>query len=345
MTHSAATAPERPLCPPGVAHSHFDVRAEPPDRQFLAWRARVGHVMDALPTRDVLERPFHAAIDRYDVGGLVFTDCRSDTLVLERSLARVSTDSVRDFVFHVFEEGGVDDLRVRATPGARRKDEPPPAPAGTPTILALDMNQPVRMRRHDCRVHTFFVPGALVQESFPDPEALHGRTLACTTPLARLAAGHAISLARHIGGMTPAAAQSAVRTGEQWVVSPFGKQAGSDGTARAAARAAMFDRVRRHVQTHLHRADLTPESVLAALQLPRPTLYRMFQHEGGLGSYIRSLRLRQAASDLARYPHVMVTDIAYGAGFRSASDFSRAFRRAYGIAPQDFRVQALERRF
>ncbi|RIX74856.1 helix-turn-helix domain-containing protein [Acidovorax cavernicola] len=339
MTHSAAAA-ERPLHPPGVTHSHFNVHAEPVDRQFLAWRARVGHVMDALPSRDALERPFSAAIDRYDVGGLVFTECRSDTLVLERSLARVSTDSVRDFVFHVFEEGGVDDLRVRSSP---RKGEPPPAPVGTPTILALDMNQPVRMRRHGCRVHTFFLPGALVQETFPDPEALHGRTLACTTPQARLAAGHAISLARHIGSMSPATAQSAVRTGAQLVVSAFGKQAGFEGSARAAARAAMFDQVRRHVQTHLHRADLTPESVLAALQLPRPTLYRMFQHEGGLGSYIRTLRLRQAANDLARYPHVMVTDIAYSAGFGSASDFSRAFRRAYGIAPQDFRAQALER--
>ncbi|WPG39354.1 helix-turn-helix transcriptional regulator [Variovorax sp. EBFNA2] len=342
MTHPAATAPERPLSPPGVAHSHFDVRAEPPDRQFLAWRARVGHVMDALPSRDVLDRPFNAAIDRYDVGGLVFTECRADALVMERSLARVSTDSVRDFAFHVFEHGRMDDVRVRAAPRALRKGEPP---AGTVTLLALDMNQPVRLRRSDCRVHTFFVPGALVQETFPDPEALHGRMLACTTPAARLAAAHAISLARHIGGMTPAAAQSAVRTGAQLAVSAFGKQAGFEGNARAAARAAMFDQVRRHVQTHLHRADLTPESVLAALQLPRPTLYRMFQHEGGLGSYIRGLRLRQAASDLARYPHVLVTDVAYGAGFGSASDFSRAFRRAYGIAPQDFRVQALERRF
>jgi AraC-like DNA-binding protein len=33
----------------------------------------------------------------------------------------------------------------------------------------------------------------------------------------------------------------------------------------------------------------------------------------------------------------MVTDIAYGLGFKSASDFTRAFRRAYGMAPQEFR--------
>jgi AraC-like DNA-binding protein len=32
-----------------------------------------------------------------------------------------------------------------------------------------------------------------------------------------------------------------------------------------------------------------------------------------------------------------VKDIAYSVGFKSASDFTRAFRRAYGVAPQDVR--------
>jgi hypothetical protein len=33
-----------------------------------------------------------------------------------------------------------------------------------------------------------------------------------------------------------------------------------------------------------------------------------------------------------------VIEIAYGLGFKSASDFTRAFRRAYDMAPQDFRA-------
>jgi AraC-like DNA-binding protein len=36
----------------------------------------------------------------------------------------------------------------------------------------------------------------------------------------------------------------------------------------------------------------------------------------------------------------LVADIAYGAGFKSASDFTRAFRRAFDMAPQDFRAAA-----
>jgi len=70
----------------GIAYSHFNVQAEPPQRRLLAWRDRVGHVIDVLPSRSDLERPFRASIDRYQVGDLVFTDCRSDLMVLDRSL-------------------------------------------------------------------------------------------------------------------------------------------------------------------------------------------------------------------------------------------------------------------
>jgi AraC-like DNA-binding protein len=33
-----------------------------------------------------------------------------------------------------------------------------------------------------------------------------------------------------------------------------------------------------------------------------------------------------------------ITHLAYSLGFKSASDFTRAFRRAYGMAPSDFRA-------
>jgi AraC-like DNA-binding protein len=331
------TSPVSPLAAPGggVAHSHFSVLGEPRHRQLLAWRERVGHVIDVLPSKADVAQPFRAEIDRYKVEGLLFTDCRSDAMLLERSLARISTDSVRDYAFHVFAEGGVDDIALRHGTSATRSTS---STISTAKILALDMNQPVRMRRSHCRVLTFFVPAALVQETFPDPEAIHGRTIQDATPLTRLALEHVAALGANIPGMTAAAADSAVRTAAHLVVAAFGKQAGLSGNARSAARAALFGRVRRHIQANLHRAELTPDGVLNALHLPRPTVYRMFQHEGGLGAYIRHLRLRQAADELARYPHMMVTDVAYAVGFKSASDFTRAFRRAYGMAPQEFRA-------
>lgn len=316
-----------------IAHSYFTVQAESPQRRLLAWRDRVGHVIDVLPSRSDLERPFDASIDRYQVGDLVFTDCRSDSMVLERSLARISVDKMRDFVFHVFLEGGISNI------GLPRRREDTPA---VTRIVALDMGQPVRMQRDGCRVLTFFVPGEIVQDVFPDPEAIHCRTVSATTPLVGLIVDHVSALARNIGGMSAGEADGAIRAAAQLLVAAFGKEAGLSGNARAAARAAMFDQVRRHIKAHLHEETLTPESVLDALPFPRRSLYRLFEHEGGLSAYIRHLRLRSAADDLARYPHATVTEIAYGVGFKSASDFTRAFRRAFDMAPQDFRALAAQ---
>jgi AraC-like DNA-binding protein len=319
---------------PGIAHSHFSVVGEPQQRQLLAWRERVGHVIDVLPSRSELEKPFHAWIDRYQVGRLTFTDCRSDLMLLERSLARISVDKVRDFAFHVFLEGGVENIAV---PTNRRYSTDSVA-----SIVALDLGQPVRMQRNACRVLTFFVPGEIVQEVLPDPDALHGRTVHGSMPFAQLIIEHIAALARNIGYMSASEADSAIRAGAQLLVAAFGKEAGLSGNARAAARAVMFGQVRRHIKAHLYEETLSPETVLDALHLPRRSLYRLFEHEGGLSAYIRHLRLRSAADDLARYPHMAVTNIAYGVGFKSASDFTRAFRRAYGMAPQDFRAMAVK---
>ncbi|MGF6900850.1 AraC family transcriptional regulator [Paraburkholderia sp. GAS348] len=314
---------------PGIAHSHFDVQTEPPQGRLLAWRDRVGHVIDVLPSLSELDKPFQASIDRYQVGQLVFTDCRSDTMVLERSQARISTDKVRDVAFHVFLEGGVENITLRATP---RKSAPAAA-----TMLALDLNQPIRMQRNACRVLTLFVPGEMVQAEFPDAEAIHGRTIHGTTPLTRLIVNHLTALSQNITQMSPDAADEAIRSGAQMLIALFGKQALLSGNARAAGRAAMFGQARRYIQANRRNAALSPESVVNALRLPRLTLYRLFQHEGGVGTYIRHLRLRHAADDLAREPHTAVASIAYELGFKSPTDFTRAFRRAYGMTPLDFR--------
>jgi AraC-like DNA-binding protein len=329
MNHHAHQAGSAPSSSEGVAHSHFDVRSHAPQRQLLAWRERIGHVMDVPTARSDVETPFQASIDHYSVGGLAFTDCRTDSMPLERTLARISRDNVRQYAFHVFLEGDVEDVKVRASPRA--------GGSGAATLLALDLGQPVRMRRNACRLLTFFVPGTVAAGVFPDPEALHGRMMNNETALTGLIFEHVAALARDIASMDAQSAESAMRTGAELLVAAFGKEAGLAGNARAAARAAMFDRARRYIQAHLRDADLSPESVVRALQLPRPSVYRMFQHEGGLGAYIRHLRLRQAADELAHRPQLSVTEIAYGLGFASSSDFTRAFRRSYGMAPRDFR--------
>jgi len=319
---------------PRVETSSFSTRALTAEKQLLAWRTRVGHVVDVPPSNKQLAAGFGANIDKYAVGGMTFTDSRTDALLLERSVARVSTDSHRDYVFHVFLEGETGNVT-----GMRKKRS---ATGSVQGMVAFDLTQPFRVERPACRVLTLFVPRATVDAGLPDGESIHGRIVQQGSPLAGLVLDHVTAISKEISRLDSADAVDVLTAGSRLLVAAFRKESRLMGADRAALQAAVMGQVRRFVEANLHQGDLTPTSVVDALQLKRATIYRWFEHEGGLGAYIRHRRLRMAADELVRFPQLPVTEIAYGLGFKSASDFTRAFRRAFDMSPQDVRARSFD---
>ncbi|MCY0854914.1 helix-turn-helix transcriptional regulator [Cupriavidus sp. D39] len=153
----------------------------------------------------------------------------------------------------------------------------------------------------------------------------------------RLIVERVAAFARNIRHMPAAQAHRHLSALVELIAAAFGEEIGLSGSRSAIAREIAFSSARCFVQANLADSDLTPERVLESLGLSRPTMYRLFQHEGGLGAYIRHMRLRTAANDIVRFPGIAVKDVAYSVGFKSASDFTRAFRRAFGVTPQDLR--------
>jgi len=312
-----------------IAHQHFDVCALPVHQQLLTWCDRMIGVVNLLTKREGHGQPFFGWLDRYAVGEFLFADCYTDRLTQDRTIARISQDNARSIVFHVFFDTVPGSELVY--PGKR---------TGTTLeggIFAVDLDQPVQFRRAPCRHATIFLPGALLHDVFPDPSALHGRMLSPRLPEVRYLTGRVLSFASNVRNMVPQEAHRVLREIVLLIANAFGEQAGLRGSKPALARAMAFDQARRYVQANLHDDDLTPERVVASLGLSRPTVYRLFQHDGGLGAYIRHARLRGAAAELVAWPGIPVQEIAYAHGFRSASDFTRTFRRVYGLAPQEIR--------
>ncbi|MGF6447044.1 helix-turn-helix domain-containing protein [Paraburkholderia youngii] len=333
-TNQAAnrTATAAAAMPAAFDYTHFDTYTKAPRAQLPMWRERVGHFLDVPISRRQLADGFRGSIDTYRAGGMAFTDCRTDPVAQARSVARISTDNVRQLVFHVAVEG-----TFETTTGLYPKRV---ALQTRPSILALDMNQPMQMTRGPCRLVALFVPRHLIDPVLPEAESIHGRMIEYETPLARLIPAHLADLCRRLPTMDAPAAQEAFHTCALLMAAAFGKETGLTGGARAVVRTAMFAAARRYIDANLGQPDLTVDSVLAMSQLSRPTLYRLFEPEGGLHAYIRNRRLREAADELHRYPRRPVIDVAYGWGFNSASDFNRAFRRAYDMSPGDFRAAA-----
>jgi hypothetical protein len=105
--------------PSGLIHNRFTTHNETPPRQLLAWRDRLGHILDVPIARAQMANGFRGTIESYRIKDLMFLDCRTDPLLQARPVARISTDNMCDYVFHVLMEGcnatgsGLKVLRIR----------------------------------------------------------------------------------------------------------------------------------------------------------------------------------------------------------------------------------------
>ncbi|MBN3753734.1 helix-turn-helix domain-containing protein [Paraburkholderia sp. Tr-20389] len=314
----------------GIAYSRFDVAGLPPQQQLLAYWEQLGHIIELVPSREQVRQSFICVNDRYDIGEFRMSDTYTDHVVIERTIARISRDTARGIGFTIFMDGETHSAMTHAT---KREYT-----VYGGSVFATDLDQPIRLQRQACRYITLVVPRNQLGHVFPDPGAIHGRMLDPNKPGTRLVVRRARSLVENFRYVPLEDARRGVADLVQLIVDAFGEDAGLSGSKRAVSRALMFESARRHVRANLHECGLSPESVIESLRLPRSTIYRLFEHEGGLGAYIRHLRLRAAADDLVRFPTVSIKDIGYSVGFKSASDFTRAFRRVYETTPQEMRL-------
>ncbi|WP_266159267.1 helix-turn-helix domain-containing protein [Dyella silvatica] len=321
--------------PSSIIRQNFTVANETANLQMLAWSDYVGRILDVPVSRKQVAAGFRGELDTYVLKDMIYLDSRTDPVSQARTLARISNDSMRDYVFHIVVEGIAETVTGSFL---QRKSA-----QFVPGILALDMNQAMRMERPTrARVLAFFLPRPIVEAAIPQAESIHGQVIAYTSPLTHLLREHLIALYRELPTMDEVDAENNLRICAQLILAAFGRQARLSDSARVAARAAMLGRVKHYIHANLHQEELSPDKILSAFPLARPTLYRMFEHEGGLSAYIRNCRLREAADELARSTRLTITQIASRWGFSYASDFTRAFRRAYGVAPQEFRSLGLE---
>ena len=115
----------------------------------------------------------------------------------------------------------------------------------------------------------------------------------------------------------------------------LGERSLAPGTAEARAFPT-FERVRQHIE--LHFAELkTVEDVARACHLDVSYLCRLFQRFHHASPYQVLLRLRMnKAAGLLLDQGLRVKEVADQLGFADPFNFSRAFKRLYGVSPERF---------
>lgn len=110
------------------------------------------------------------------------------------------------------------------------------------------------------------------------------------------------------------------------------------------ARTHHRDRALRHIRTHAHDPDLTPQGVAKACGLSLSYLHEVFRDSGlTLEGTIFDGRLELARRWLidTRRTTVPIRTLCYEAGFSDPSHFSRKFKERFGVTPGELRRSAM----
>jgi AraC family transcriptional regulator, positive regulator of tynA and feaB len=105
-------------------------------------------------------------------------------------------------------------------------------------------------------------------------------------------------------------------------------------------RRTLVAEARHHIRLYLSCATLSASSVAEDLAVSVRTLHKAFEQESEtVAATILQARLGRAQSLLGRRgQRLSIEEIARRCGFTSASAFSRAFSRSFGVSPRDWRA-------
>lgn len=108
---------------------------------------------------------------------------------------------------------------------------------------------------------------------------------------------------------------------------------------------ALLVQIKAFIEERLSDPDLSPETIAAAHDISVRDLHKLFEAQGqGVAERIRRRRLERCRDDLLNsaldtYP---VGAVGTRWGFDDAAGFDRAYRRAYGAVPKEFRMARRE---
>lgn len=98
----------------------------------------------------------------------------------------------------------------------------------------------------------------------------------------------------------------------------------------------LMEKLKNYIQTHI--ADVTLQSAAAYVNYSPIYLSRFFKEKAGINfiSYLISEKMRYAAAMLASPANTLNT-ISEAVGYSNEKNFSRAFKKHYGITPAEYR--------
>jgi AraC-like DNA-binding protein len=308
---------------------HYSVDHLPVAQRHDAWAATrwpsVAALFDSRPLED-----FSTEADLVRLDRLFLQYARGTARAFERPAGRSAQDGIDVLGVGIQLDGGP--MSGRA--GDRAFVAPPGA------MLLLDMTRSCSIVHPSGRSIQIALPRELAQAFLGPLPPLHGAVVSAEA--SAMLVSHLLQLRQALPAMEQGQQTILMRTVLDLLAVALGRQAVVELPTPADDEGSVADLdglARREIELRLGLPSLTAASLCQRLGVSRSTLFRLFQNEGGVQSYIRSRRLEAVRRALAeRGSPASVGELAYRYGFSDASHLTRLFKAAYGTTPTAFRA-------
>ncbi|MGY6628090.1 MAG: AraC family transcriptional regulator [Oceanicaulis sp.] len=302
----------------------FDTLTLDATQRFEAWRDEVAPIFDVEADTHKMRDGLLVRHTIANLGEVLIGRTSGQAHDFSRSPGRIARDGLDHILIQVCNGSG----------GAMRERKVEPG-----DLLIIDMGQPHFMRTYDFDHLTFLLPRSADPGLAGILERLHGHPLSSRNPQTRLLSRHLSAIWEAIPDITHGHASGIAQGAIGMMAHTLSGEAERMRDTRPEVAAAMKHAVTEFLEGQLHR-DIPVEAIASRFNLSRSLLYRMFEPEGGVLSYIRERRLRQAYRKLSDpgFASRTIGEIAFSCGFHSEAHFSRVFRQRFAMRPRDVRA-------
>lgn len=311
-----------------LRRSRFDSRSLPDHLAQPAWNEAISVIFDSRLRKSV-EEGFFAKVDAAFLGDVALGRLRSTAQDFDRSRYKIARDGMDGYLLQFYLSG------QSASRGGSNCEV-----AGEGDLYIIDMAQPLATTTTDHDQISFVVPRRLLSARLESPDASHLRVIPAELPLVALFRESLKSFHGQIDNMSRREAEAVIHPLLDLAAAAINGHV--DERSTVGVNLAHFVGLRRHVEDHLLDPNLTLESLLATFGLSRRKAYRLFEPVGGFATYVNRRRLQRALQALRSpgWRHLSISEIGTAHGFPNPENFSRAFRREYGLSPREVRQLA-----